>query len=293
MRVTDSMIFDRANVSIGRARSLEEAASAEASSGLRVRHPGDDPGAAGLVVGQSLNENRLATLSSTIGRAADELQSADNALDAVSSALSRARELTVQLSNDTYSASERSAAANEVNGLMKTVVAAMNTQMGKRYIFGGTQDTTAPFDAAGNYLGDTNVRKVEIAPGVLQDASVRGDVALKGVGGGVDVLASLQALSTALTANNVTAVRASLTPLDAGISQVSLVRTQAGSNVTVLDAAGAAANSAKLQATTAKSHLQEADTIESATKLSLAERALDAALSASAKTFRLTLLDKM
>ena len=44
----------------------------------------------------------------------------------------------------------------------------------------------APPAAADALTGDANTRRVEIAPGILQDASVRSDVAFKGAGGGID-----------------------------------------------------------------------------------------------------------
>ena len=44
----------------------------------------------------------------------------------------------------------------------------MNTQEAGRYLFGGNIDRTPPFDAAGTYAGDTGVRQVEVAPGLLR-----------------------------------------------------------------------------------------------------------------------------
>ena len=40
------------------------------------------------------------------------------------------------MSNDTYSASERTGAATEATGLFQSVVAVMNTQVGGEYVFG-------------------------------------------------------------------------------------------------------------------------------------------------------------
>ena len=71
--------------------------------------------------------------------------------------------------------------------LSQQIVQLMNTQVAGRYIFGGTKDSAPPFDASGNYVGDGNVRQIEIAPGLLQASSIRADVALKGTGGGIDV----------------------------------------------------------------------------------------------------------
>jgi flagellar hook-associated protein 3 FlgL len=293
VRISDAWIFEQASVRSGAARERVDAAVEETSTGLRVRHPGDDPAAAGQVVQRRQAEKRWTTLGEVAKRAADELAASDNALGSVGDALARARELAVQMSNDTYSPEERAAAAEEVAGLYRGVVAQLNTRVGNRFVFGGRRDETSPFDAAGAYLGDAGVRQVEIAPGVLESSSVRADIIIKGVGGGVDVLAELQDLQTALAGNDMVNIRASLDGLDASINQVSQGRAQVGTGMNLFDAAVAAARTAATGETTGISHLQDADVIESASKLALAQRALDASLTAAARSFDLTLLDKL
>lgn len=293
MRVTDRLLFENAAKNAAQARTRFEAARSEAATGVRVQHPEDDPTAASLMARTIAQAGRDDAIARTLGLAADELNHAEVALDGVSTALSRARELAVQLSNATYSANERAAAAREVTGLFEHVLGQLNRKVGHRYVFGGFQDDAPPFDAAGAYLGDTGVREVEVAPGVTVPASVRADVALKGVGGGVDVLTTLQTLATALTANNVAGVQGTLDALDTGIAQVARARSEAGSHLNVMDAAGVAAVAARTDAQARLSHLADADLIGAASRLAQAERALDAALTAAAKAFKPTLLDKL
>lgn len=293
MRVTDRMMFDLASLSAGQARSRLEEATRQTATGLRVEHPEDDAAAAGGIALQRAQAERQGALSRAMDSANDELVSADVALEGVGNVLSRARELSIQLANPIYSAADRSAASKEVDGLFQQAVALLNTKSGHRYLFGGFQDAAPPFTAAGAYVGDTGVRQVEVAPGALMNASVRADVAAKGVGGGVDVLATLQSLSTALSTNSVAGVQTALGSLDGGISQIAQARSEVGGHQAVLDAASAAARAGKVDAETRLSHLADADAIASATSLAQAERALDAALTASAKGFRLSLLDKL
>ena len=160
-------------------------------------------------------------------------------------------------------------------------------------MFAGFQDATQPFTAAGAYQGDTGVRQVEIAPGVQQGISVRADVMIAGANGGTDVLATLAAMSTALRTNNVANVRNAIDGLDAGTQQVANARVQVGAAMVVLDAASTASRAGKDDAVAALSHLTEADAFEAATRLSLSQRGLEAAIQASAKSFQLTLLDKL
>jgi flagellar hook-associated protein 3 FlgL len=293
VRISDHWIFDQAATRSGAAREKVDIAVAETSSGLRVRHPGDDPAAAGMVVQRRLAEKRWGALAEAAGRSSDELSASDNALGGIADALSRAREIAVQMSNSTYNATERAAAGQEIGGLLRTSIALLNTRVGNRYVFGGRRDEVAPFDAAGAYLGDNGARQVEIAPGVLQDASVHADVIIKGTGGGVDVLTELQNLQAALQANDITGVQGTLDGLDTSINQVAHGRAQLGTAMNMFDTAKSAARTAGNTETTAVSHLADADVIESASRLALAQRALDASLTASARSFDLTLLDKL
>lgn len=293
MRVTDRQIFEGANQRLGQARSRMETATQEASTGLKVVHPGDDAAAAGQIVARRLDATRQAAIKGTVDAANDELASTDGALDAIGIALTRARELAVQIANPVYTPAQRQGAAEEIDGLFKTVVAQLNTRVGQRFVFGGFKDGTQPFTAAGVYQGDTGVRQVEIAPGVQQPISVRADVMAAGANGGTDVLATLAALSAAMSSNNVANIRNGLDGLDAGIQQVAQARVQVGSAMVVLDAASAASRAGKDDAVTALSHLTEVDAFEAATKLALSQRGLEAAIQASAKGFQLTLLDKL
>jgi flagellar hook-associated protein 3 FlgL len=287
------MIFALSNASIQQARSDSVDAQAEVSSGKKLTHPWEGSGDAGLITQQSLEQSRQDAISKAATSAGNELQAADGAFNSVVTTLQRAQELATQLGNDTYSPAQRAAASTEAQGLLTSLVSQVNYQYGGRYVFGGTKDSTPPFDATGNYLGDTNVRQVESAPGVLQNASIRADQAFKGVGGGVDVLTEVQNLVTALSTNNGAGIRATVQSLGDGIKQVSSFRSQAGTMANVFDMAKAAATSSSDAATKAQSNLSDADIFAASTRLSATQTALQASISAASKQFSLSLLDKL
>lgn len=293
MRVTDRMLYDTAAAHAGRARDRMEQASQEVASGARFEHPGDDPVSAGMLVPQRLGEARYSAILASTRRANDEVSSADDALAGLSELFSRARELAVQFANATYNSEQRSVGSNEVAKLYQQAIALLNTRVENRYVFGGNLDASPPFDSAGSYRGDTAVRQVEIAPGVLQDASVRADVLAKGAGGGTDALAALQSLATALSTNDIAGIQAALDPLDSSIGQVAHARTQAGAIESVLEAASTAAQAARDAEKARASREVDADAIDASSRLALAQRALDASLSAASESFRLTLLNKL
>lgn len=291
MRVTNKMIFDAAQLQTAAARDKLVDAQQKVTTGRRVNHPGDDPAAAGAIVTHTMSVQRLDTIDQVVSRAVGEVEMADGALQGVSSLLARVRQLAVQLGNDTYSAQERVGAAVEIRSISRQIGQAMNIQVGGRYVFGGNIDRTAPFDSAGNYVGDTAVRQIEVAPGLLQNASVRADVALKGVGGGVDVFASIEALALALDNNDGGSVRASLDSIVTSGDQVASALIQTG---TILDgflSAQSIGGVAKESAQKALASVSEIDIFDAASELAKAQQSLEAALAVSAKSFNMSLLD--
>jgi flagellar hook-associated protein 3 FlgL len=293
MRVSERQIFDLANTRIMQARADSVQAGNRVASGKRIEHPWDGAGDAGMITQHAQERARQEGIFGATSRASEELVAADGAFDQLTSTLTRANELAVQLANDTYSASDRANAAAEVQQLFSAAVSQLNIRYGDRYLFGGMLDGAPPFDATGAYVGDANVRLVEIAPGIMQEASVRADEAFKGSAGGIDILQTLTDFSTALGANNLVGVRAAVQNLSDGIAQVSVHRSRAGAMMNVFDVA---ANTARLNrdgAADGQSKLEDVDIFEAASNYAAAERALEASMSAASRQFRLSLLDKL
>jgi flagellar hook-associated protein 3 FlgL len=291
MRVTNQMIFNNAQASTMAARDQVMKAQQQVTSGERVVQPGDDPSAAGLMVSQQIALARLNVTNQAVSQASDEAQVADGALQSVATLVQQAQTLAVQLGNDTYSASERAAGALQIAGISSQISHLMNTQFAGRYIFGGDVDSTPPFDASGNYSGDTAVRQIEVAPGLLQNTSIRADQALKGVGGGVDVFATLSTLAASLSANDGVGVRATVAGLSQANDQVATALAQNGTIMDGFQSAQSIGNVATTSVQKALSSASEADIFQASTDLVAAQTSLQASLAASAKTMSVSLLD--
>lgn len=292
MRVTDRLMYERSNRDLGRARSALDEAREAVATGRRVNHPGDDPGVAGAIAAFGISSQRFEALARSTQAAADELGAADAALSTVSNVLARAQEIAVQFANGTYTAEQRAAGALEATALLGTAVGALNTRYANRYVFGGFQDDEAPFDAAGNYLGDGGLRQIEIAPDVLQPTSIRVDVVVKGTApDGVDVLATLATLQVALASNNVAGIRGALTDLDRSGTQIAKGQAELGVAMNTLDAATQAATLASDDEKTALVRLSETDLADGAVRLAQAQHALEATMAATSQSLKLTLLD--
>ncbi len=289
MRVTDRLVFDNATRDTARARTAATEASSVAATGTRINHPSDDPAAAGMVSSFQMSSARFAAIGRAAGLASDELSTVDGALDSVATAVSRARELAIQFSNSTYTASQRTGGALEVGQLIDHVRSMLNTKFGNRYVFGGTTDDTQPFDATGAYVGDVGTREVEVAPGVTQQANVLVNGMGSNTTGGL--LQVLGALQIALAANDQPGVSASLDGLTAGTDAVANTRAEVGASMHAFDTAVTASKVAADGQQSEASKLGEVDLVDASIQLQATQTALQASMSAAAQSFKLTLLD--
>ncbi len=62
MRVTDGMMFQSASTETGRAREAAQRAQLVAASQSKLLHPGDDPAAAGAVIGYRVQSDRYTAI---------------------------------------------------------------------------------------------------------------------------------------------------------------------------------------------------------------------------------------
>jgi flagellar hook-associated protein 3 FlgL len=293
MRVTEKMVFENSLAQTERSRENMDKAQNEVGSGKRVEHPGDDPAAAALAVGHSVDQARFAAVGKNAQQAADELNQADTALEGIGTAASRALQLATQFGNDSYGATDRASGAQAIDGILQQTVGLLNTTYSGRYIFGGSKDGSVPFDASGNYLGDSVARSVEVAPGLYQTSSLDANTLVKGGGTGVDFLKTLSDLSTALKNNDGDAIRSSIGNINTAINQINAGRTQAGMGVDAFQAAVSTADAAVSDETVRIGKLMDADIIDATTRLTSAQYALNATLTAAAKTMNMSLVDKL
>ena len=135
-------------MSLNSQRNLNRSGSAMAtslqrlSSGLRINSAKDD--AAGLAISERFT-TQIKGLNQAIRNANDGIsfaQTAEGALGSVGDSLQRIRELAVQATNDTNSASDRQAINNEVDQLISEVNRiAMSTEFNGGRVLDGTQSS--------------------------------------------------------------------------------------------------------------------------------------------------------
>jgi flagellar hook-associated protein 3 FlgL len=218
----------------------------------------------------------------SIATAHDKLEQTDGALAAISSLIEQTKSLAVQAANGTLSATDRANMAQAITGIRAQVLAQANVQASDgEYLLAGSKGGAAPFDAAGNYLGDTNQRSIETAQGGFSTVAVTGTIINSSTG--VNVLTVLDSFATALASNNVAGIQNSIPDLTKAVQQVANGRQNVGDSIAALQVSDDARSSFELELSARHAKLIDLDPVQGATTLANAKNVLDTAAAVAAQ----------
>jgi flagellar hook-associated protein 3 FlgL len=131
------------------------ALQAQATTGQKFAHVSDDPAAALTVLSNTDQNQRLTAHLSNIQTVTTALNASVSALQKATDIFSQAKSLAIQASSSTNDTTSFAALADQVDGLITSLVSVANTQNNGTYLFGGASAHTPPFavtgqDALGN-----------------------------------------------------------------------------------------------------------------------------------------------
>lgn len=277
------------------AQQQEQESLQQLSSGRRIHNPSDDPaGSAALSINlqsQSQQDQFLQSIASV----RELLSTSDSTLNSIVQSLERAVSLGIEGATGTQSAENRSALAEEVQGIREQVLTLANTSFRGVFLFAGTEITTQPFvdDPSASsgiaYNGNQKNNAVLIEEGRTMPTGLSGDKLF--CNSSANVFASLKNLISALNANDPTAIAAASTEVRNALTHVTNSRVMYGNGLNQLDTAEEFLNQLKLQLQTREDTLSAADPAEAISRLRQAQFARDATLAAAAKTQFTSLLD--
>jgi len=280
MRIADNTRFEAMRQSMATSQAQYFKASREASSGVRVGAPSDDPIAAAQALRVQSAMDRTTAYRSSINTVRGDVELAESSLADAKSDLDRAHEIALQAGSGQMNADERKALGIEAAQLKEHLLSVANTKGSQGYLFGGTQTAAAPFSASGTFSGDDLDRNIELANGVVTAVSTSGAKAFTAAGGR-DVLADLDSLVTALNSNDQAGVLATVNALDASGRQILAARVDAGLKVAKLEAADTAHEQTGISLATNQQTLVGSDPAQAYSRLAQAQQGVDQAISVS------------
>ncbi|MYL24624.1 flagellar hook-associated protein 3 [Halomonas alkaliantarctica] len=302
MRISTVTMFEQGVDSMNRQQSDFLNVSKQIASGRRVVTPSDDPQAASraVVVDQSLAITQQFADSRVSAR--NSLGQAESVLNSVGDAITKAKTLLVQASNDTLSDADRQSVASELRGVYETIIGQANATDGNgRYLFGGFQEDVPPFEKnnSGNiqYNGDSNVRKQRIDASRLMPVADNGETIFRHNAGGAatdlfgTIENALEALENPGAISFRDTINDSMRELDDSLDNVLTVRASMGARLNELDVVDAVGNNRMMNYEQTLSDLVDLDYNEAISEYSLRQVGLQASQQAFADIKGMSLFD--
>lgn len=259
------------------------------SSEKRINKPSDDPAGASRAMFYRSTVVEIDQYKRNANDGLSWIEVTDEALDQVTSALKRVRELTVQANNGTYEDTSLKAIVSEINQIKEHIGEIANTTIGDRYIFAGTETKTKPYRSENE--GDPpkfmneNMDKIEREVG--QDSFIKVNVAGKDIF--PRILDALEGISKAL--NDGTTLEGKLDALDNQLDNVLKERAIVGANMNRMEMMISRLENVEMTAKKLLSETEDVDVALVITNLMAQENVHRAALSAGSRIIQPTLVD--
>jgi flagellar hook-associated protein 3 FlgL len=155
MRVTGKMIRQRILANIESAMERLQFAQTQMATGKRIQTPSDDP----ISLSKSLKVRALLADNQQFVRNIDDaigwIDNTEPVLDEIVETIITLKEIAIRGASDTETDYERSALAEQIDGLIDNLVGLGNTRYGHRYVFSGTHTLTAPYTSEYTVSGES------------------------------------------------------------------------------------------------------------------------------------------
>jgi flagellar hook-associated protein 3 FlgL len=309
MRVATSTFPDGFLYEVNQLQTQENQLQNQASTGLKLSQPEDNPAAMEQVLSLQTDSNANAQYQSNITTLQSQATTVSNALTSLQTLSNQAGEIATE-ADGIATPSQLSSYAQQVGSLIQQALQIANTKDSDgNYIFGGTQTSTQPFsattDSSGNvtavtYQGNSNVAQAEIAPGVTVSAQIPGaNTSGSGPAGlfansstGADLFSHLISLQKDLTSGNTAAISSTDAPnLTKDDNNIIAQVSANGVLQSRLTATSSLATQQGLAITSQISGKTDADMATTLTHLQQTQTAFQAALQSSAMVLQISILN--
>ena len=267
----------------------------EVSTGKSVNVPSDNPAAAAQMVGNTMETANVDQYTQNVSSVLSMVQTADSTLSTVVSALTRAVSLGTEGANGTNNASDQQAIAQQVQGILSSVIAAANTTYNGVYLFGGTESANPPFAADSSsatgyvYNGNNNTNSIAIGDNISVQSNVPGSQIFMNANG--SVLGALSTLVSALNSGDTASISTATTAVTTALNNVSQQRVFYANAESQLNSQETYLQKETVTLSSQQNSLIGVDEAQAATLLAQAETDNSAALAAAAKVLPMSLIN--
>ncbi|MGA9464605.1 MAG: flagellar hook-associated protein FlgL, partial [Terracidiphilus sp.] len=223
MRVNTNLVPDIL-AALQQSQSTLNTALEQVSTGKSVNEPSDNPAAAADMVQNTMESSNVDQYTKNVTGELSMVQSADSALSSVVTSLTQAVTLGTEGANGTNSTANQQAIAQQVQGILASVVTQANLSYQGTYLFGGTASTTTPYTADSSapsgytYNGNNNTNSVAIGDSTNLQVNLPGSQIFSNSTS--NVLETLSSLVSALQSGNTSAISTATTAVSTALNYV-------------------------------------------------------------------------
>jgi flagellar hook-associated protein 3 FlgL len=302
MRISTNTIFQSGtNQLMGLQTDLNKL-SIQTATGKRVNSPADDPVAAARLLELNTAKDLNANFGSTRKTAETLLQTYETSLTNVTDTIQAIQSSVIAAGNGTYTDSERTKVANELQGYLDTLVNLANSKDSQgNYMYAGYATQTVPFELNTNtnlyeYKGNTSRTQLQVDIQSKMSVTYTGDQIFGP--DGANVFKSLQdmitLLKTPITDSTTQAtysagVASTIDQMQGWLNNVLDARSEIGSNLNFIDTMNTTGDSLDYQYDASISELQDLDYAQALSDISKKTSILQAAQKAFVATSNISL----
>lgn len=265
------------------------------ASGQALNQPSDNPAAVTQVLALSSQVGQLTSWQTNSDTATSWLAAANSTANSVLESLQSAQSLLLQASNEgAQDATTFQALGSQISGIVSNLTSLANTQFEGRAIFAGTSASPTAYDAAGNYLGNSDTPTVVIGPGQGAGQTVALSVpgtALFGTGT-ANIFSTLSSVATALLSGtpSSTAISNAMTALSSNIDTAQQASAVLGNSSEEVSNVTATLTNQIAGVQTSQANLEDVNVATATTQLESETTNYQAALWAAAQSLPDTLV---
>lgn len=285
MRITNSLQYHTLQSNIETGLDNLNTVQGQISTGKKLTTFADDPAGASQSLALRSAEGSNTQYQRDADQAKSLLSSGDSALGNANTLIQSARQIAVQGANSDQSATSFAALSDQVNGIITQLTQVANTDVAGKYIFGGTNTTTPPYDANQTYQGNSGSVTATIGPNYNITLNTPGDTTFG------PAFTALQTLKTDLSAGNVSAVSADIGQIDSSLSTLSTAQASIGAKTDTVTAVQSNLQRAQLSYQDSVSNIEDVDLATAYVQLQSAQNVYQASLATTAKAFQYSLAD--
>jgi flagellar hook-associated protein 3 FlgL len=267
-------------------------AQKQITTGKRLNNMSDEPWSVTQI--HQLNEelSLQGHYQTSSNHAIGLLSQAEDSLRMVMNGVNRAKELSLQMSNDTYDTAQLDDAVEEVTNLKERIRNLINSEYNGRFVFSGTGYDNEPFDTSYTYQGTTDEVMIDVSSTASVDVGFDGSAILVDSSSN-DIFTQLDNLITGLTNNDNAIIFAAIDGFNETFDSINQMQTRIGSEMNIAFDMKEISENMEVRLSERLSIVEDVDIAEALSRFAMLQTQYEINLQLTSKTRSISLFERM